>query len=42
MGTPQGMSNDFFLKYQHGLKDKTWYVKIAKASETGIVDQEKI
>ena len=42
VGTPQGMSNDFYAKYQHGLKDKTWYTKIAKASETGIVDQEEL
>ena len=42
VGTPQGMSNDFYNKYQHGLKDKTWYTKVAKASETGIVDQEEL
>tara|TARA_X000001388_G_scaffold69185_1_gene57517 strand:+ start:2506 stop:3801 length:1296 start_codon:yes stop_codon:yes gene_type:complete len=42
VGTPQGMSNDFYAKYQHGLKDKSWYVKVAKASETGIVDQEEL
>ena len=42
VGTPQGMSNDFYAKYQHGLKDKTWYTKIAKSSETGIVDQEEL
>jgi|TARA_R110000796_G_C14530890_1_gene431836 hypothetical protein len=42
VGTPQGMSNDFYAKYQHGLKDKTWYTKIAKADETGIVDKEEL
>jgi len=42
VGTPQGMSNDFYSKYQHGLKDKTWYTKIAKASETGIVDEDEL
>ena len=42
VGTPQGMSNDFYNKYQHGLKDKTWYTKVAKASETGIVDNEEL
>ena len=42
VGTPQGMSNDFYAKYQHGLKDKTWYTKIAKASETGIVDEDEL
>jgi|TARA_B100001250_G_C19789762_1_gene785889 hypothetical protein len=42
VGTPQGMSNDFYAKYQHGLKSDDWYVKVAKASETGIVDQEEL
>ena len=42
VGTPQGMSNDFYAKYQHGLKDKTWYTKIAKASETNIVDEDEL
>lgn len=42
VGTPQGMSNDFYAKYQHALQDDAWYTKIAKASETKIIDQEEL
>jgi hypothetical protein len=42
ISTPAGMSNIFYDLYQHAQSDPTWLAYTAKASETGIIDQEEL
>ena len=41
VGTPRGMSA-FYELYEAAKADKTWFTKMYKASETGILDDEEI
>ena len=42
VGTPNGMNNLFYDYYQKAQADPKWFLYRAKASETGIVDQEEL
>ena len=42
ISTPAGMSNIFYDLYQHAQSDPNWLAYTAKASETGIIDQEEL
>jgi hypothetical protein len=42
ISTPAGMSNIFYDLYQHAQSDPTWLAYTAKASDTGIIDQEEL
>ena len=41
IGTPKG-HNAFWEVYQNGTKNKDWYVKVLRASQTGIIPKEEL
>jgi len=41
IGTPKGR-NDFFRIYDEHREDQKWYVKLLRASESGIVDEDEL
>jgi phage terminase large subunit len=42
ISTPNGMANLFYDYYQKAQADPKWFLYVAKASETGIVDKEEL
>ena len=42
VGTPKGMANLFYDYYQKAQSDPKWFLYVAKASETKIVDKEEL
>jgi hypothetical protein len=42
VGTPKGMANLFYDYYQKSQADPKWFLYVAKASETKIVDKEEL
>ena len=40
--TPKGMNNIFYDMYLKAQSDEKWFLYTAKASETGLVDQEEL
>ena len=42
VGTPKGMANLFYDYYQKAQADPKWFLHVAKASQTKIVDQEEL
>jgi phage terminase large subunit len=42
VGTPQGMQNIFYDYYLKAQGDKKWFLYVAKANETKIIDQEEL
>ena len=42
VGTPKGMANLFYDYYQKAQSNPKWFLYKAKASETGIVDEEEL
>nr|BAR15069.1 phage terminase large subunit [uncultured Mediterranean phage uvMED] len=42
VGTPKGMANLFYDYYQKAQGDPTWFLHVAKASQTKIVDQDEL
>ena len=42
VGTPKGMANLFYDYYQKAQADPKWFLYVAKASETKIVDKEEL
>ena len=42
VGTPKGMANLFYDYYQKAQSDPKWFLYVAKASETNIVDKEEL
>ena len=41
IGTPKG-HNGFYELYNHALQDKDWYVKVLRASQTGIIPDDEL
>lgn len=41
-GTPKGMSNLFYDYYLTAQKEDDWFLYVAKASETGLIDKEEL
>lgn len=42
VGTPKGMNNLFYDYYLKAQKDDSWFLFTAKASDTGLIDQEEL
>jgi len=42
VGTPNGMANLFYDYYQKAQSDDKWFLYVAKASETKLIDQEEL
>jgi len=42
VGTPKGMGNLFYDYYQKAQSDDKWFLHVAKASETKLIDQEEL
>lgn len=42
VGTPKGMANLFYDYYQKAQAEENWFLYVAKASDTGLVDKEEL
>lgn len=42
MGTPKGMSNIFYDYYQKAQSNNDWFLYVAKASQTKLIDKEEL
>ena len=42
VGTPKGMSNLFYDYYQKAQSNPEWFLYVAKASQTGLVDKDEL